>query len=96
MSNNINNLATTISANNSSNNRTGSWFEKMAEAWGAALDKQADNIVTQSEQLVDGAETPQQITRLSAESMRMGFLSNSAHTSINSVGTSLETLARKQ
>jgi len=90
------NLASSVSAQNASNNRSGSWFESMAEAWGKALDNQADRIQTQSDQLGEGMESPAQITRLSAESLRMGFLSNSAHTSMTSVGTALETLARKQ
>lgn len=79
------------------NSSEGSWFEAMAEAWGKALDKQAANIETQSAQLGDqGVDTPAAVTKLTAESLKMSFLSNSSHTALSSVGTSLETMARKQ
>jgi hypothetical protein len=82
------------SANNSSD---GSWFEAMAEAWGQALDRQANRIETLSTEVGDqGNETPSAITRLTAESLKMSFLSNSSHTAISSMGSSLETMARKQ
>ena len=96
MSNDISKMASTVSAQSSGNNRTGSWFEAMAEAWGKALDDQADRIEVQSEQLGDGLDSPAQITRLTAESLRKGFLSNSWHTSLTGVESALETLARKQ
>mgnify|MGYP000247221951 CR=1 FL=1 len=73
-----------------------SWFEKMAHAWGEALDRQADRIVDASELVVDGQDTPSQITAVTAESLRFGFLANSSHTSLTSVGSALETVARKQ
>jgi hypothetical protein len=44
----------------------------------------------------EGKETPSAITKLTAESLKMSFLSNSSHTAISSMGTSLETMARKQ
>ena len=44
----------------------------------------------------EGADTPSVITELSAESMKMGFLSQSSHTSISSVSEALSTMARKQ
>lgn len=73
-----------------------SWFEAMAGAWGKALDQQASTIATMSEQLSAGGDTPSTMVKLSAESMRMQFMSNSAATSNNSVGQALETLGRKQ
>lgn len=76
--------------------RNSSWFEAMANAWGKALDKQADTITEMSSQLVDGIDSPRQVTMLTAESLRMQFLSNSSHTAISAVGSSLETMARKQ
>lgn len=76
--------------------KSGTWFEAMAQAWGQALDKQANTIQQKSDELAGGNDTPSAITELSAESMRMGFLSNSSHTSISSVGSALETMARKQ
>ena len=96
MSNEISKMASAISAQNSGNKQSGSWFEAMAEAWGKSLDSQAERIQSLSDGLDEGIDTPSQVTALSAESLRMGFLSNSAHTSLNGVGTALETLARKQ
>jgi len=74
----------------------GNWFEAMADAWGNALDSQAARIVDQADTVAAGFETPAEITTLTAESLRMSFISNSSHTSLTSVGTALETLARKQ
>jgi len=74
----------------------GNWFEAMAGAWGDALDEQAERIVQQSEQVANGFDSPAEITELTAESLRMSFISNSSHTSLTSVGTALDTLARKQ
>ncbi len=83
--------------NGKRNSSEGSWFESMADAWGRALDKQASKIETQSTQLGEqGIDTPAAVTKLTAESLKMSFLSNSSHTSLSSVGTSLETMARKQ
>lgn len=78
------------------NRRQGSWFEAMAEAWGKALDNQANAIVERSEALEDGGDNISEITLLSAETQRMTFMANSAHTAITAVGSSLETMARKQ
>lgn len=72
------------------------WFEAMAKAWGQALDNQASTIQERSDAISGGNDTPSAITELTAESMKMGFLSNSAHSSISSVGQALETMARKQ
>jgi len=76
--------------------KPGNWFEAMADAWGDALDEQADRIVQQSEKVANGFNSPAEITTLTAESLRMSFISNSSHTALTSVGTSLDTLARKQ
>ncbi|RZF65137.1 hypothetical protein EWE75_07135 [Sphingomonas populi] len=75
----------------SSNN----WFEAFANAWGQALDKQAAVIEQQSGGISDGGDNPSEITKLTAESMKMSFLSESSHSSIESVSKSLETMARK-
>ena len=82
------------SQNESKKNNSGSWFEAMANAWGAALDRQAFTIDGLSREL-EGNDTPSAITTLTAESMKMGFLSNSSHTSIAAVGEALSTMARK-
>ncbi|WP_419815604.1 hypothetical protein [Glacieibacterium sp.] len=72
-----------------------SWYEAMATAWGQTLDNQANTISTMSDNLGSGGESPSEITKLTAESMRMGFLSNSSSSSLDSVGKALETMARK-
>ncbi|HMN81026.1 MAG TPA: hypothetical protein PKA20_13980 [Burkholderiaceae bacterium] len=77
-----------------SKNGSGSWFEAMAAAWGSALDKQAATIEEMSAAL-EHDDTPSAITKLTAESMKMGFLSTSSHTSLSSVGEALSTMARK-
>jgi hypothetical protein len=80
-----------------SNSKSRNWFEAFASSWGNALDKQADIIVQKSEALggPEGADRPSDITALSAESMRMSFLAQSSHTSLDSVSKALETMARK-
>lgn len=87
-----------LNASNSSprGRNSNSWFEAMADAWGSALNAQATRIVDQAEQVASGMDTPSEITQLTAESLRMNFISNSSHTSLTSVGSALETLARKQ
>jgi len=72
-----------------------SWYEAMATAWGQTLDHQANTIGTMSDNLGAGNESPSEITKLTAESMRMGFLSNSSASSLDSVGKALEVMARK-
>lgn len=87
---------TATSSAGGSKKGSGSWYEAMAEAWGEALDKQANTIVEMGSSLEAGDDTPSRITQLTAESLRMGFLSNSSHTSLTSVASALETMARKQ
>lgn len=73
-----------------------SWFEAMAQAWGDALDTQAARITDMSHKIgVEGEDDPSSITMLTAESLRMQFLSNNAATATKSVGQALEALARK-
>jgi hypothetical protein len=92
-----NNVYTGISSSTTTDSSDGSWFEAMAEAWGEALDRQATRIETMSTEIGDaGNETPSAITQLTAESLKMTFLSNSSHTALSSLGSSLETMARKQ
>jgi hypothetical protein len=92
-----NNLYTTMISSTNDDSSDGSWFEAMAEAWGEALDRQATRIETMSAEVGhQGNETPSAITELTAESLKMTFLSNSSHTALSSLGSSLETMARKQ
>ena len=72
----------------------GTFFEALARAWGAALDRQATSIEELSAGL-EGNDTPSAITELTAESLKMGFLSTSSHTAISAVGEALSTMARK-
>ena len=89
--------ATAITASNSTNKKdSGSWYEAMAEAWGKALDKQADKIVELADGLENGGDTPSKYNQFTAESLRMGIISNASHTSLTSVASALETMARKQ
>src|SRR5262249_53397179 len=78
-----------------SSNGSGTFFEAMAQAWGDALDRQANLIVQKSDALTAGDDSPGAVTALTTESMKLNYLSNSAHTSTESVGQSLETMARK-
>jgi hypothetical protein len=75
----------------------GNWFEAFASAWGKVLDQQAARLEQQSDVIaIQGNDNPSQITILTAEAMKMSFLSNSSHSSIDSVAKALETMARKQ
>jgi hypothetical protein len=74
----------------------GTWFEAMAQAWGDALDNQANAIQQQSDAISGGNDTPAAITELTAQSLKMGFLTSSSHTSITTVGEALKTMAQKQ
>ena len=76
--------------------REGSWFEAMADAWGEALNTQAARLESLSEVVAGGGDTPADLSILTAESLRMGFMSNSSHTALTAVGSALESLARKQ
>jgi hypothetical protein len=73
----------------------GNWFEAFAGAWGKALDTQADVITAQADVVSKGGDRPSDITTLTAESMRMSFMANSSHSSLDSVSKALETMARK-
>jgi hypothetical protein len=97
MSNSINQLSLVAATPMTQDKKSsGTWFEAMANAWGQALDKQASVIEQQSDAVSGGNDTPAAITELTAQSMKMGFLSNSSHSAISAVGTALETMARKQ
>lgn len=77
------------------NSGEGTWFEALSQAWGQTLDNQAARIEQMSDSVGQGGDNPSQITKLTAESMRMSFMANSSSTSIDSVGKALETMARK-
>jgi len=73
-----------------------SWFEAMADAWGSALDSQAQAIEEKSAAMSADGDKPADVTELTAMSLKMSFLASSSHTAISSVGAALETMARKQ
>lgn len=95
-------LSTSIGTNGSaaghvSADDSKSWFEAMAKAWGSALDNEAGKVTNLSSQLSEGgSDNPSVLTQLTAESLKMQFLSQSAATSNNAVGEALQTLGRKQ
>lgn len=73
----------------------GSWYEAMSKAWGSVLDTQAGKVTTLADSIGGGQDNPSSIALLTAESLKMQFLSSNASTSTNSVGQALESLARK-
>lgn len=97
MSNTLLNALATAPASTTGGGKTGgSWFEAMADAWGQALDKQAGDIETKSAAVSAGGDKPADITELTAMSLKMSFLASSSHTAVSTVGSALETMARKQ
>ncbi|QTD45500.1 hypothetical protein [Ottowia testudinis] len=100
MSNNVNPLAmmavSSMPNAQGKNGKSASWYEVMAEAWGKTLNAKATEIETAADELAGGNDKPAHITKMTALAQQMGFMSNSAHTSLQSVGTALETMARKQ
>ncbi|QTD56135.1 hypothetical protein [Parasphingorhabdus cellanae] len=89
----LNQLAATPSTGQRA--RSSNWFEAFANAWGNALDNQANEIEMRANTLTEGQDSPSQITLLTAESMRLSFMSQSSHTSMDSISKALETMARK-
>jgi hypothetical protein len=90
--------APSTSTNGSGTRRgdSGSWFEALSEAWGNTLDQEADRISQMSDAIGPGGnDDPSAITQLTAESLRMSFMSQSSSSSVDSVGKALETMARK-
>ena len=100
MSNNVNPLAVLAASPMQTAQMRGSkpssWYEAMAEAWGKTLDAKAGEIEAAADELSAGNDKPAHITMMTALAQQMGFMSNSAHTSLQSVGTALEKMASKQ
>lgn len=88
--------ATPMASQQKKSGSDGTWFEAMADAWGRTLDAQADRITQQSDVIAAGNDTPAALTELTTQSLKMGFMAQGSHTSISSVGSALETMARKQ
>ena len=90
------NMAAATPSMQQKSSKPSTWFEAMAQAWGEALDKQANAIEQQSDKISGGDDTPAAITELTAQSLKMGFLSTSSHTSVSTIGEALKTMAQKQ
>ncbi|QOW20339.1 MULTISPECIES: hypothetical protein [Lysobacteraceae] len=75
---------------------SGSWYEAMSRAWGQTLDGQAARVTQLSDAIASGGDQPSNMVQLTAESLRMQFMSNNAATSQNAVGHALETLGKRQ
>lgn len=73
-----------------------SWYEAMSRAWGQTLDAQAGQISQLSQAISAGGDQPSNMVALTAQSLKMQFMSNNAATSQNSVGQALETLGKRQ
>lgn len=76
--------------------KSGTWYQAMAEAWGETLDRQASTLENLSTQIgTGGMDNPSTLTQMSAEALKMGFLSQSSHTTLSSTGEALKTMAQK-
>ncbi len=76
--------------------KSGNFFEALAQAWGEALDKQAQVIQDKSAALnQDGNDTPSAITELSAEAAKISFMANSSHTALSEASEALKASAQK-
>ena len=73
-----------------------SWYAQLANAWGAALDRQADKTAALAQQLADGKDEPAAALQVSAAAHQLAFISTAAATASNSIGQALESLGRKQ
>lgn len=74
---------------------SGTWYQAMAEAWGQTLDAQAGKLEALGTEIASGGDKPSALTQMSAESLKMGFLSQSSHTALSSTGEALKTMAQK-
>lgn len=84
-----------LSGRGSKDQKSSSWFEALAQAWGDVMDKQAADMQIRSEQIGTGQDQPSQMLLLSAEAQRFGFTATNASTACNSIGDALETLGKK-
>lgn len=87
-------MATTPSVGKKSGG-SGTWYQSMAEAWGATLDQQAGKLEALGDEISSGGDKPSTLTQMSAESLKMSFLANSSHTALTSTGEALKTMAQK-
>lgn len=71
------------------------WYRSLANAWGKALDGQAQKLVDTANSINDSSSVGDALM-VSAQAHQLSFMSNAASTTSNSVGQALETLAKKQ
>ena len=77
--------------------RSQTWFQAFASAWGNSMDQKADDMIATANGIKDGvADKPSDIAQLTAQSLQFSYLSQAQNTSMSSVGKALETMARKQ
>ncbi len=79
-----------------SGSAVGSWYANVANAWGAALDRQASKTTALADQMNSGNDGPGVALLVAAAAHQLAFLSTAASTASNSIGQALETLGRKQ
>jgi hypothetical protein len=75
--------------------KAATWYEALAKAWGQSLDGQAGQLESLAQQINGGDDKPSTLTMLTTEAAKMQFIATSSSSSLNSVGTALETMARK-
>jgi hypothetical protein len=73
-----------------------SWYSKVAQAWGAALDRQTQKTVQLSQEMNAEDATPATAMLVSAAAHQLTFLSTAASSVSNSIGEALQTLGRRQ
>jgi hypothetical protein len=73
-----------------------SWYSQVAQAWGAALDRQAQKTVQLSKEMNAPDATPGTAMLVSAAAHQLTFLSTAASNVTNSIGEALQTLGRRQ
>jgi vacuolar-type H+-ATPase catalytic subunit A/Vma1 len=89
-------LMATAATQSTDKDKSGTWYQAMARAWGETLDRQASTLEGLSSQIGEGGmDNPSTLTLMSAEALKMGFLSQSSHTTLSSTGEALKTMAQK-
>ena len=77
--------------------RSETWFQAFASAWGTSMDQKADQMIETANGIKDGvADRPSDVAQLTAQSLQFSYLSQAQNTSMTSVGEALKTMARKQ
>ena len=82
-------------AGGSSGGNATSWVEAMGKAWGDNLDKQADKIITLSDNIRGGDDNPSDMAKLTAAAQRLSFTAQNAATSQNSAAEALNTISKR-